>query len=187
MAILTFALGALMILASFGLLWGSLNLVPTEMGLLYGVCGVVLLGCGAIVVAIGALITRVSRLLARARTPTAAEPPRVEPPRVEPQRIEPQLEPAPEEAEAQTAPSAPPQFAASAPVADTREVERVRPAVAEATSGGKPEPYVIGRYAAGGANYAIFSDGTIEAETDEGAMRFATMSEFRAYISARKR
>jgi hypothetical protein len=32
----------------------------------------------------------------------------------------------------------------------------------------------------------IFSDGTIEAETEQGAFRFASMGDFKAYIAGRK-
>ena len=41
-------------------------------------------------------------------------------------------------------------------------------------------------YTAGGAKYMIFSDGAIEAETDDGAFRFASMAEFKSYIAGRK-
>ena len=43
-------------------------------------------------------------------------------------------------------------------------------------------PTLIGRYASGGANYMIFSDGSIEAETDEGAFKFPSMGEFKKFL-----
>ncbi len=43
-------------------------------------------------------------------------------------------------------------------------------------------PTLIGRYTSGGANYMIFSDGTIEAETDQGAFRFASMGDFKKFL-----
>jgi hypothetical protein len=43
-------------------------------------------------------------------------------------------------------------------------------------------PTLIGRYASGGANYMIFSDGSIEAETDEGAFKFASMGAFKKFL-----
>lgn len=43
-------------------------------------------------------------------------------------------------------------------------------------------PTLIGRYASGGANYMIFSDGSIEAETDEGAFKFGSMGEFKKFL-----
>ncbi len=46
-------------------------------------------------------------------------------------------------------------------------------------------PTLIGRYTSGGANYMIFSDGSIEAETDDGAYKFASMSEFKKFLLER--
>src|SRR5208283_279346 len=43
-------------------------------------------------------------------------------------------------------------------------------------------PTLIGRYTSGGANYMIFSDGSIEAETDEGAFKFASMGDFKKFL-----
>ena len=47
-------------------------------------------------------------------------------------------------------------------------------------------PSLIGRYSSGGANYMIFADGSIEAETQEGTFRFASMGDFKQYLSDRK-
>ena len=41
---------------------------------------------------------------------------------------------------------------------------------------------VVGRYESGGASYVLFSDGTIEVETEAGTHRFASMEELKAYI-----
>ena len=43
-------------------------------------------------------------------------------------------------------------------------------------------PALVGHYSAGGANYKIFSDGSIEAEMETGAFRFASMDDFKAYL-----
>jgi hypothetical protein len=51
----------------------------------------------------------------------------------------------------------------------------VEPAIAE-------PPHEVRRYVVRGTEYAIFSDGSIEAQTDEGRLRFASMAEFRAYL-----
>jgi hypothetical protein len=50
----------------------------------------------------------------------------------------------------------------------------------------EPSPKIVGRYSAGGAQYRIYSDGSIEAETDEGQFKFASMSEFKAFVAGRK-
>jgi hypothetical protein len=48
-------------------------------------------------------------------------------------------------------------------------------------------PTLIGHYSAGGANYKIFSDGSIEAETEGGAFKFASMADFKAYLAGARR
>ena len=126
MAILTCALAALLILSGFGALAMSVDLIPTELGLFYGVSGVMLLGCGAIVLAIAALIARLDRIVAPKPATAPAEP-----------AIE------------------------------------------------APGPQEVGRYVVRGTEYAIFSDGAIEAETPEGRLRFGSMQEFRAYVETR--
>ena len=43
-------------------------------------------------------------------------------------------------------------------------------------------PTVVGRYESGGASYVLFSDGTIEVETEMGTHRFGSMEELKTYI-----
>ncbi len=47
-------------------------------------------------------------------------------------------------------------------------------------------PSLIGSYSSAGANYKIFSDGSIEAETGEGTFQFASMSDFKRHLSETK-
>ena len=47
-----------------------------------------------------------------------------------------------------------------------------------------PEPGVLGRYSSGGSDYTLYSDGSIDAQTEQGLFRFASMAELRAYIEA---
>jgi hypothetical protein len=47
------------------------------------------------------------------------------------------------------------------------------------------EPEIVSRYQASGVNYAIYSDGAIEAETEAGGMRFNSMNELKSYIAGR--
>ena len=63
------------------------------------------------------------------------------------------------------------------------------PSVAEleqALAAAAAPPTLVGHYSAGGANYKIFSDGSIEAETEGGAFRFASMDEFKAYLASER-
>ena len=123
MALLTLALAALLILAGLGGLGMSVDLIPTELGLFYGVSGVILLCAGAIVLGVAALIARLDRIVAP----------------------KPRPEPAPETA----------------------------------------APFEVSRYVSSGTEYAIFSDGSLVAETENGPLRFGSMAEFRAYVEAR--
>ncbi|GJD48216.1 hypothetical protein OPKNFCMD_0932 [Methylobacterium crusticola] len=50
---------------------------------------------------------------------------------------------------------------------------------------GEGEPAtVVGTYASGGNTYAMYSDGTIEAETPAGRFRFQSIEDFKAFIAA---
>jgi hypothetical protein len=44
------------------------------------------------------------------------------------------------------------------------------------------EPAVIGRYEAEGTAYLMFDDGSIEAQSEAGIFRFASMAELKAFI-----
>jgi hypothetical protein len=43
-------------------------------------------------------------------------------------------------------------------------------------------PSIIGSYSSAGANYKIFTDGSIEAETGEGTFKFASMGDFKRHL-----
>ena len=43
-------------------------------------------------------------------------------------------------------------------------------------------PTLVGSYSSAGANYKIFTDGSIEAETGEGTFKFASMSDFKRHL-----
>ena len=47
-----------------------------------------------------------------------------------------------------------------------------------------PEPDVVGRYSSGGSHYTLYSDGSIDAQTDHGIFRFASMADLRAHIES---
>src|SRR5271168_3824666 len=62
MAIFVFLLGLLLTVLGFGGLIASVDLLPTEVGILYAGCGTVAATSGLIVISIGALIRRVDAL-----------------------------------------------------------------------------------------------------------------------------
>ncbi len=64
MTIFTFALGIVFVVAGFGGIVASINLVPTELGLLYAGCGAMGIATGGVIVAIAALIHRLGKLRA---------------------------------------------------------------------------------------------------------------------------
>jgi hypothetical protein len=78
-----------------------------------------------------------------------------------------------------TAPEAP----RHEPVA--RSAMDVRPPAPQAEpAGGAPhtEPAVIGRYTSGNTTYVMFADGSIEAETPNGILHFASLADLKVYV-----
>ena len=183
MAIFVFVLGLVLAICGGASLAASVDLLPTEMGMLYAMVGAVALCSACVVISIGALITRLGtpreagpKAVAQALT-TPSEP--VAPHIVAP--AAPEVEPAAPEAVERVE------------VVDEDVVNENRaghlPTLEEVESAithPEPPPTLVGRYSAGGANYMIFSDGTIEAELEGGAYRFASMGDFKAYIAGRK-
>ncbi len=192
MTIFTFVLGLVFVAAGAGGLIASFDLLPTELGLLYAACGTMALCAGGVTLAIGALIRRLD-VFAKAmqfsqsrdswQSLPAATEETVAPPESEPLRGEETTEPAPadERAAIEDEPNA---------LVDDDSVNENRSghlptitAIEHALGEPEPSPTLVGRYSAGGANYMIFSDGSIEAETENGAFKFASMSDFKAYLA----
>ncbi len=187
MAIFTFVLGLLLVAAGAGGLIASVDLLPTEMGLLYAVCGTLALSAGGVTLAIGALIRRLGVIAAALQASPNREswqgPPAAGPRESEAAGGEEAREPASAEAPAaiEDGPNA---LAHDDPVNENRSGHL--PTIASIEHAlGEPEaaPKLVGRYSAGGAKYMIFSDGSIEAETEDGAFKFASMSDFKAYLA----
>lgn len=49
----------------------------------------------------------------------------------------------------------------------------------------RKEPAVTGRYSSGDTNYTMYDDGSIEAQTPDGTMRFASLLELRRFVEQR--
>ncbi len=47
-----------------------------------------------------------------------------------------------------------------------------------------PAPTIVGRYSSGGSDFTLYSDGSIDAQTDQGIFHFASMADLRAHIEA---
>ena len=118
-------------------------------------------------------------------------PPAKPAPLVKPAELAKAAEPAKPEQHAKPAepaePAAPANSAAPAPLAAAAAAppSAAPPAPAFEPPPHAPTPAEVGRYNAGGATYVMFSDGSIEAETDTGAYRFASMAELRDFIEHR--
>jgi hypothetical protein len=207
MTIVTFVLGLVLIAAGAGGLVASFDLLPTELGLLYACCGAILVSGGVVTVAIGVAVLRLEALTQMVHFASAVEdlPEEAEVAEAalhahdhmahEPDAAPAEMEPAAEEGEAHAV--EPPPVEAHAAAEEPAEEALTEAPVEEGLVAGAPSvadleqalaaaaaaPTLVGHYSAGGANYKIFSDGSIEAETEGGAFRFASMDEFKSYLA----
>jgi hypothetical protein len=197
MAILIFVLSLVLLVAGLAAGYMSLDLLPTAMGLLYALAGVVAVGLAVVALALGVLIRRIdvlTKLARQAPAPLAEEPvlgvatEPVEPVLVEPVPVEPvELNAESEPAETE------PVLEADALAEDAEDPINENRAghlptlhdIERAIETPKAPPSLVGRYSAGGASYMIFSDGSIEAETTEGAFKFASMGDFKRFLADR--
>jgi hypothetical protein len=198
-------LGLILALAGGAALVASLDLLTTELGLLYATCGAVALSGGVIAIAIGLLIRQVDALrhaLLRGNEETLSErqeplaPPLlagIEPVVLaETGAVHSREAPASEFSEPAMTPAPSPALdeasdREAAPINENRKGHLPSlEALEQAAQEPAPPPTLVGRYSAGGANYSIFSDGSIEAETDQGAFKFGSMSEFKAFIASKR-
>ena len=192
--ILIFILSLILLIAAAASGYESLDLLPTSIGVLYALIGAVA-ACGAVVTfAIGALTWRIGALtkLVRQSAGPLAAPAGFE--------LTPSTETAPAEdvsaalsaIEARTsgtvdeAPGAeddsPINFNRSGHLPSLEAIETVL----ETPEEPQGPPTLIGSYSSAGANYKIFSDGSIEAETGEGTFHFASMSDFKRHLTETK-
>ena len=172
--------------------WGQAETVAGAVGLSGGV---VTIGLSAVLFALRDLQRRPARPAAAgvglealtlddAPAPARAEfkPAPVGVPRAE--RVEPLAEAPARDLDAPAA--GPPPMRATppndaAPVSPPRErpIAEAPPAAAAAFA---EAPTVVGRYEANGASYVLFSDGTIEVETESGTHRFDSMAALKQHI-----
>jgi hypothetical protein len=63
------------------------------------------------------------------------------------------------------------------------KLEADQPAAEEPPGSAPPaEPAVIGRYTSGSTTYVMFADGSIEAETPNGVLHFASLADLKVYV-----
>jgi hypothetical protein len=193
-AILIFILSLVLLTAAAASGYESLDLLPTSIGVLYALAGAVSACAAVVTFAIGVLTWRIGALTKLVRQSAG--------PLVVPVAfgVTPSTETAPAEdvsaalsaIEARAsenmdeAPGAedesPINFNRSGHLPSLEAIETVL----ETPEEPRGPPSLIGSYSSAGANYKIFSDGSIEAETGEGAFHFASMSDFKRHLTEMK-
>ena len=183
MAILIFVLSLVLLIAAAASGYQSLDLLPTSLGVLYALAAAAAACAALVVFAIAVLIRRIDTLTKLMRQSAAPAP-----------------------VEITRAGTAPPEDVVLSPPATEAGVsgrgdEAVAaedespininrtghlPSLEAAVETSEPEPQgpptLVGSYSSAGANYKIFTDGSIEAETGEGTFKFASMSDFKRHL-----
>jgi hypothetical protein len=190
MAFLVFALSLVLLVAGLAGGYMSLDLLPTSAGVLYALGGAVAVCAAILAFALGLLIRRIDALLQLLRQQPRGAYGVAEAAPVEPSPPA-DAEPSGEEGEMREARAEeggePMAEAAEEPINENRSGHL--PTLGEiehAIETPQASPTLIGRYSSGGANYMIFADGSIEAETQEGSFKFASMGDFKQYLADRK-
>jgi hypothetical protein len=183
MAILIFVLSVVLLIAGAASGYQSLDLLPDVMGVLYALAGAVSVAAAVVTFAIGVMILRIDALAKLVRQSGAPAILDVAP--------DSELAPAGEAVLAPVAVEAETPEGVSEPVAaeDESPININRSghlpsldAIETVLETPETPPSMIGSYSSAGANYKIFADGSIEAETNEGTFRFASMSDFKRHL-----
>ncbi|HEV7479677.1 MAG TPA: hypothetical protein VGO05_05260 [Roseiarcus sp.] len=194
MAILIFILSLILLAAAAASGYESLDLLPTSTGVLYALAGAVA-ACGAVVTfAIGVLTSRIGALTKLVResagrsalpialeAATSAGTASAETVSAAPSAIETEF-PASRDEAAGAEDESPINFNRSGHLPSLETIETAL----ETPEEPQGPPTLIGSYSSAGANYKIFSDGSIEAETGEGTFQFASMGDFKHHLSETK-
>lgn len=188
MAILTFVLSLVLLIAAAASGYQSLDLLPTSLGVLYALAAAGSACAALVVFAMAVLIWRLDALTKLVRQSAA---------------------PAPVEITRANATAPPEEVVLAAPATEAgvsgRGDEAIAaedespininrtghlPSLEAAVETLEPEsqgpPTLVGSYSSAGANYKIFTDGSIEAETREGTFKFASMSDFKRHLADRQ-
>ena len=194
MAILIFVLSLVLLAAGAAGGVQSLDLLPDPLGVLYALAGAVGVAAAVVTFAIGVAILRIDALAKLVRQSTApaigdmAHESRGAAPKIEPARVEETVRaPASVEAEA-------PEGADDAVAAEDESPVNINrtghlpslDAIESVLETPESPPSMIGSYSSAGANYKIFADGSIEAETSEGTFKFDSMGDFKRHLAEAK-
>ena len=182
MAILIFVLSLVLLVAGAASGYQSLDLLPDVLGVLYALAGAVGVAAAVVTFAIGVAILRIDALAKLIRQSVSPAPG--------------DIAPASETAQAEEVLAAPATEAESTEsLAEAVAPEDESPininraghlpsldAIETVLETPEAPPNMIGSYSSAGANYKIFADGSIEAETSEGTFKFASMSDFKRHL-----
>ena len=195
MAILIFLLSLVLLVAGVASGYQSLDLLPDGLGVLYALAGAVGVAASVVTFAIGVMILRIDALAKLVRQSAApamldaaldSEPAPAAPDttaKIEPVPAEEAVfAPVPVEAEQESADE--PVVAEDESPININRAGHLASLDAIETVLETPEepPSMIGSYSSAGANYKIFADGSIEAETGEGTFKFASMGDFKRHL-----
>ena len=194
MAILIFILSFVLLVAGVAGGYQSLDLLPDGLGVLYALAGAVGVAAAVVAFAIGVAIRRIDALAELVRESAApaapdttlatAPAPQYRALKSEPTRPEEALvAPVAVKAETPEGIDEPPQAEDESPININRaghlpSLEAIETVLETPES----PPSMIGSYSSAGANYKIFADGSIEAETSEGTFKFASMGDFKRHL-----
>ena len=183
MAILIFVLSLVLLVAGAASAYQSLDLLPDGLGVLYALAGAVGVAAAVVTFAIGVAIRRIdalTKLMLQSAAPAATPD---APPASEAPAGQALAAPVAVEAEAAESVGEPLQAEDESPI-NINRVGHLPSLDAIETVLETPEtpPSMIGSYSSAGANYKIFADGSIEAETSEGTFKFASMSDFKRHL-----
>jgi hypothetical protein len=189
MSILIFVLSLILLIAAAASGYASVDLLPTSTGVLYALVGAVAACAAVVTFALAILIWRVdglTKLVGQSDRPSILRPGFGVTPLAE-------AGPASETSAASLAIEAdvleslgepgsedesPINFNRSGHLPSLETIETVL----ETPEEPQGPPSIIGSYSSAGANYKIFSDGSIEAETSEGTFQFASMADFKRHL-----
>jgi hypothetical protein len=189
-AILIFILSLILLIAAVASGYASIDLLPTSTGVLYALSGAVAACAAVVTFALAVLIRRIdaiTKLVRQSAGPLALPLPFEATPSTETAPAD-QVSAAPSASEAGRRESVneAPVGEDESPININRSghlpsVETIE-TVLETPEESQGPPSLIGSYSSAGANYKIFADGSIEAETSEGTFKFASMNDFKRHL-----
>jgi hypothetical protein len=183
MAIVIFILSFVLLVGGAASGYQSLDLLPDGLGVLYALAGAVGVAAAVVTFAIGVAIRRIdalTKLVKQSAAPALLDAtPAIDPPPAE----EAVAQPVAVEAETPESIDEPLQADNESPININRAGHLPSlDAIETVLETPEAPPSMIGSYSSAGANYKIFADGSIEAETSEGTFKFASMSDFKRHL-----